>query len=315
MADQTLAWLFPGQGAQEVGMGRDLFDGSPPARDLFETADRILGYSISDLCFDGPAERLQQTSFAQPAIFTVSLACLAAARALGDPSEAQTTYLAGHSLGEYTALVAADAISFEDGLLLVAERGRIMQEAAERSSGAMAAIIGLDQEAVAAICEETGAEVCNLNAPGQIVIGGAVEAVTSAMTLALERGARRGVRLNVSGAFHTSLMKPAAEGMARAVAKASLSNPRIPIIANTTAEPLATADALRDELVQQLTQPVRWQQSIETLRARGVTGVIEFGPGRVLTGLARRIDRSIAVQNVSNIASARSLAASTPAPP
>ncbi len=315
MAEQALAWLFPGQGAQEVGMGRDLFDASPPARDLFETANSVLGYSISELCFEGPSERLQQTSFAQPALFTVSLACLAAARALGDPAEAQTTYMAGHSLGEYTALVAADALGFEEGLRLVAERGRIMQEAAEQSSGAMAAIIGLDEAAVTAICGETGAEVCNLNAPGQIVIGGAVEAVTGAMTLALERGARRGIRLNVSGAFHTALMKPAAEGMARAVAKATLSNPRVPIIANTTAEPLDTAEALRDELVQQLTQPVRWQQSIEALRARGVTSVIEFGPGRVLTGLARRIDRSLAVQNVSDIGSARSLEAATPAPP
>ncbi len=296
-------------------MGRDLFDQSPPARHLFETADALLGYSISDLCFEGPAERLQQTSFAQPALFTVSLACLAAARALGDPSEEHTAYVAGHSLGEYTALVAADALSFEDGLRLVAERGRLMQAAAEQSAGAMAAIIGLDHEAVAAICEETSAEVCNLNAPGQIVIGGAVEAVTGAMTLALERGARRGVRLNVNGAYHTSFMIPAVEGMTRAVADAPLSDPRVPIIANTTAEPLATADALRDELVQQLTQSVLWQQSIELLRARGVTGVIEFGPGRVLTGLVRRIDRSLAVQNVTNIDSARSLAASTPAPP
>ena len=312
MAKETLAWVFPGQGAQEVGMGRDLYERSPQSRQLFDTADSVLGYAISELCFQGPADRLQQTRFAQPALFTVSFACLEAARALGGLPEDETAFVAGHSLGEYTALVAADALSFEDGLLLVAERGRLMQETAEQSSGAMAALIGLDHEAVAAICGEAGAEVCNLNAPGQVVIGGAVKAVEAAMALALERGARRGVRLKVNGAFHTSFMKPAVEAMARAVAAAPLRDPRVPIIANTTAEPLTTAEALGKELVQQLTDSVRWQESVEALRARGVTGVIEFGPGRVLTGLIRRIDRSLAVRNVFDIESARSLSAPTP---
>jgi [acyl-carrier-protein] S-malonyltransferase len=312
VADST-AWLFPGQGAQEAGMGRDLFDGSAAARALFEQADGVLGYSLSGLCFEGPAERLQETLFAQPAIFVTSLAALAAARELGSV-ESPPAFVAGHSLGEFSAIVAADAIDFEGGLRLVAERARLMQEAAEASRGAMAAILGLDEEALRAICEQAGAEVCNLNAPGQIVIGGEEGAVDSAMALALERGALRGIRLKVSGAFHTSLMRPAAEGMARAVAQAPLRNPLAPVIANTSAQALTTTAELRDELVEQLTHPVQWQRTVEALKARGVSAVIEFGPGRVLTGLVRRIDRSISIRNVSDMAGARA-ATGAPAPP
>ena len=294
-------------------MGRDLFNGSPAARRLFETADRVLGYSLSNLCFEGPAERLQETQFAQPAIFTTSLACLETARELGPLPDA--AFIAGHSLGEFSALVPAGALDFEGGLRLVQERGRLMQQAAEASPGAMAALIGLDEEAVRAICQETGAELCNLNAPVQIIIGGSEQAIGAALPLALERGAQRGVRLKVSGAFHTSLILSAREGMARAVAQAPLRDPRVPIIANTSAEPLTTADQLRDELVQQMASPVQWQRSVETLRAQGVGTVIEFGPGRVLTGLVRRIDRSIAVRNVSDLASAAPQASTAPSPP
>ena len=296
-------------------MGRDLFDGSRAARRVFETADRVLGYAISTLCFQGPERELQETQHAQPAIFTASLACLEAAReANGFPPE-PPALIAGHSLGEFTALVAAEALGLEDGLRLVQERGRLMQEAAERSPGAMAAILGLDRAAAAAICDDAGAEVCNLNAPGQVVISGTPEAIESALALALERGARRGVRLNVSGGFHTSLMEPAVEGMARAVETAALVDPKVPIIANTTAEPLTTAVALRDELVRQLTSPVEWQRSVERMRSDGVQTAIEFGPGRVLSGLIRRIDRSLAVRNVSDLAEARALASASPTPP
>ncbi|MEX1253370.1 MAG: ACP S-malonyltransferase [Dehalococcoidia bacterium] len=309
-----LAWVFPGQGAQEVGMGRDLFEGSGGARRIFEAADRVLDFSVSKLCLEGPAEALQETRHAQPAIFTVSLACLEAARELGGLNGAPVC-AAGHSLGEYTALVAAGALTLDDGLRLVAERGRLMQEAAERREGAMAALLGLDEDAAASVCRDTGAELCNVNAPGQIVIGGTSQAVEAAMTLALERGAQRGVRLKVGGAFHTSLMQPAAEGIARALADIPMRDPEVPVVANTTAQPLTTAAALRDELVRQLTGPVQWQRSVEALRALGVAGVIEFGPGRVLTGLARRIDRSLAVRNVNDIESARSAAVALPAPP
>lgn len=315
MAERRLAWLFPGQGAQEPGMGHDLFDGSAAARRVFETADRVLNYSVTNDCFEGSAEHLQETRFAQPALFTTSLACLEAARELGGLPETPPAFVAGHSLGEYTALVAAGALDLEDGLRLVRERGRLMQQAAEASPGAMAAILGLDEAAVSAICDEAGAEVCNLNAPGQIVIGGVSEAVESAMALALERGASRGVRLKVNGGFHTSLMAPAVEGMRAAVAETPLRDPDVPVVANTTAEPITTAAALRDELVRQIAAPVHWQRSVEYLRAQGVDGVIEFGPGRVLTGLVRRIDRAFAVRNVSDLAGARSQADPAPTPP
>lgn len=314
MASPRVAWLFPGQGAQEVGMGRDLFEGSRAARRIFDTADRVLDYSLTSYCFEGPADVLQETQHAQPAVFAMSLACLEAAREAGGLADAPA-FIAGHSLGEYTALVAAGALDLEPGLRLVQERGRLMQQAAGQSPGAMAALIGLDEAAVRSICDEAGAEVCNLNAPGQIVIGGGERAIEAAMALALERGAQRGVRLKVSGAFHTLLMKPASEGMAAPVAEAPIRDPTAPIIANTSAEPLTTAAALRDELVRQIIEPVRWQRSIEYLRDQGVTGVIEFGPGRVLTGLVRRIDRSIAVRNVSDLAGARSTASPAPAPP
>ena len=292
-------------------MGRDLFAGSPAARRLFETADGVLGYSLSDLCFEGPAERLQETQHAQPAIFTMSLACLEAAREQGGLDGA--VFVAGHSLGEFSALIAAGALEFEEGLRLVQERGRLMQETADTNPGAMAAILGLDEEAVRAVCEQTGAEVCNFNAPGQIVIGGSEQAIAAALPLALERGAQRGVRLKVSGAFHTSLMLAAREGMARAVAQAPLRDPQVPIIANTSAQPLTKAGELREELVEQMTRPVQWQRSVETLREQGVSAVIEFGPGRVLSSLVRRIDRSIAVRNVSGMPGA--VASATPAPP
>jgi [acyl-carrier-protein] S-malonyltransferase len=294
-------------------MGRDLFDGSPAARRLFETADGVLGYPLSALCFEGPEERLQKTQYAQPAILTASLACLEAAREQGGLEGA--AFAAGHSLGEFSALVAAEALDFESGLRLVQERGRLMQQAAEANPGAMAALLGLDEAAVRAICEQTGAEMCNINAPGQIVIGGSEQAIAAALPLALERGAQRGVRLKVSGAFHTSFMLAVREGMARAVAQAPLRNPQVPIIANTSGQPLTTAGELREELVEQMARPVQWQRSVETLRAQGVGAVIEFGPGRVLTGLVRRIDRSIAVRNVSGMAGAAPSATPSPSPP
>ena len=305
MADQRLAWLFPGQGAQFAGMGRDLFEGSPAARRVYEAADEVLGYAVTNDCFDGPEEHLQQTEFAQPALYVTSFACLEAAREFGSLPEQPPAFFAGHSLGEYTALAAAGAVGFEDGLRLVQERGRLMQQAAAQQPGAMAALLGLDEAAVHAICEETGAELCNLNAPGQIVIGGSSDAIDAALALALERGARRGVMLKVSGAFHTSHMAPATESMARAVANTTFRDPQAPVIANTSGEPITNAGELAGELVQQLDHAVHWQRSMEYLVAQGVTGVIEFGPGRVLTGLAKRIERSLTVRNVGDLASAQ----------
>lgn len=283
-------------------MGHSLFDASDAARAIFEQADGILDYAVSTVCFEGPEDRLQETQHAQPALFVTSIACLEAARERDVVSSGTPAFVAGHSLGEYTALYAAGALMFEDGLRLVQERGRLMREAADQQAGTMAALLGLAEDAVEAICKETGAEVCNLNAPGQIVIGGAESAVEAAMALALERGARRSVRLKVGGAFHTSFMQPAVEGMKRAVAATTLTDARPPVIANTTAEPLTEAAALREELVRQLARPVQWQRSITFLASQGVESVVEFGPGRVLTGLVRRIDRSISTRNISGAA-------------
>jgi [acyl-carrier-protein] S-malonyltransferase len=300
-----VAWVFPGQGSQEVGMGRDLADASRAARRVLETADAVLDYPLSRLCFEGPEDALRQTAYAQPAIFTVSLACLEAARELGGLSNEHPAFVAGHSLGEYTALVAAGALDLEDGLRLVQERGRLMQEAAETNPGTMAALIGLDDADVAELCTATGAELCNLNSPGQVVIGGPVEAVEAAVAAARERGAHRAVRLNVSGAFHTSLTAPAAQGMARAVAEASLRDPAIPVVINGTGLPAPSAGDIREELVYQLTHPVRWRESVEFMAGADVCDFVEIGPGRVLSGLIRRIVPGASVRAIGDAVSAR----------
>ncbi len=296
---EAVAWVFPGQGSQQVGMGRDLYQGSPAARQLIDDADSILGRPLSEICFQGPDDLLRQTVNAQPAIMTVSLACLVAAREQGHLSSLSPAYMAGHSLGEYTAAVAADALSLEEGLRLVQERGRLMQQAGEQNPGTMAAVLGLEEAAAEELCRETGAQICNLNAPGQIVIGGSIEAVDSAMERARSYGARRAIRLNVSGAFHTSLMEPAATGMTTTLAEADIRAPRVPIIANGSGEPLTAARALREELAYQLTHPVQWQRSVGYMAAKGVSTFVEIGPGEVLAGLIRRIAPEAKVTNVS----------------
>jgi len=295
------AWVFPGQGSQQVGMGQDVLQASPAARRLFQDADSILGHPLSEICFQGPEDLLRQTENAQPAIMVVSLACLAAAEERGLLSSLTPLYVAGHSLGEYTAAVAANALSFEDGLRLVQERGRLMKLAAEENPGTMAAILGLDEQQAAALCRETGAEVCNLNAPGQIVIGGGIEAVETAMERARSYGARRAVRLNVSGAFHTSLMGPAVAGMSTAVGEVEIRDPSVPVIANGSAEPLTTADALREELLYQLTHPVQWQRSVERMVGGGVSAFVELGPGEVLCGLIRRIAPAATTLSINGV--------------
>jgi [acyl-carrier-protein] S-malonyltransferase len=303
--DARVAWVFPGQGSQEVGMGRDLAGASPAARRVLETADAVLDYPLSRLCFEGPEDALRQTVYAQPAIFTVSLACLEAARELGGLSNEHPAFVAGHSLGEYTALVAAGVLDLEDGLRLVQERGRLTQEAGEANPGALAAIIGLDDADVAELCTVTGADLCNLNSPGQIVIGGAVEVVEAAVAAARERGARRAVVLNVNGAFHTSLMAPAAQGMARAVAEVAMRDPAIPVVVNGTGLPAASVSDIQEELVYQLTHPVRWRESVEFMAGEGVSGFVEIGPGRVLSGLIRRIVPGVSVRAIGDAVSAR----------
>ena len=298
------AWLFPGQGAQHVGMGKDLAEEIPAARAVFEAADEALGFSLSSLCFEGPEDELLRTVNTQPALVAHAIAALAAAIDQGSVSEAPTL-LAGHSLGEYAALIAAGAISFEDGIKLVRERGRLMQEACDAQAGTMAAILGLERGALETICADHGAAVCNENAAGNISIGGTAEAVEAASAAATEAGASRVVPLKVAGAFHTPLMTSAAEGMTAVLAAAPFSDPALPVVSNVTAQPLTAGDALAAELRDQITSPVLWLDSLRTMLGAGVSSFVEFGPGRVLTGTVGRTDRSAAVRNVATASDAR----------
>jgi [acyl-carrier-protein] S-malonyltransferase len=293
------AWLFPGQGAQEVGMGQDLWRQSPAARQVFETADGVLGYGLSTVCFEGPAEKLRDTEFAQPAIFATSLACLAAAIENGSIT-APPLFMAGHSLGEYSALVAAGAMSLEEGLVLLRERARLMAQAGRELPGAMAAVLGMDEADVRDLCQQVDVDVCNLNLPTQTVIGGSPAGVSRAVELAKERGVRA-MELNVSGAFHSRLMQPAVVGLTDAVARATISAPNVPVVANVNAQPMSTAEAVRDELRAQIAQPVRWHESVTLMASAGVTTYVEYGPGKVLTGLARRLVAGANLVNISGM--------------
>jgi len=304
----SLALIFPGQGSQQVGMGADLYRESAAAQEVFREAEAILGSELSRLCFQGPEEELRQTANAQPAIMVTSLACLAAALESGAISQ-RPAFVAGHSLGEYTSLVAAGALTFEDALRLVSRRGQLMQEAGQAQPGTMAALLGFSEAQIDEICHLSGAEPCNYNSPGQIVVGGAPAAVAKAAALAKERNGRA-VPLNVSGAFHTSLMKAAAGEFAQTVQETPLSDPVIPVVGNVSARPMTSADEVRADLTQQLTSPVLWHQSVTTMLQAGVRTFIEVGPGRVLSSLLKRaapearavsIDGSTPPSNLSNV--------------
>ena len=290
--------LFPGQGAQTVGMGADLVAHSPAAADLFAQADDLLGFSLSRLCFEGPEAELTDTINAQPALLVASLAALRAVEeALGRPLAAAAA--AGHSMGEYSALVAAGSLDFADALWLVRERGRLMKLADERAPGGMAAIIALDTDIVHGICaqarDETGGfvHIANDNSPGQVVISGDEAALVYAMEAAQQAGARKVVRLAVAIAAHSPLMGVVEEEFAAAVNRVAIRPPRFPVIANITAQPLLQPDQIRRELVGQLQSPVQWTQSMQYLIAAGHDRFIEFGPGGVLAGLMKRIDRNL----------------------
>jgi [acyl-carrier-protein] S-malonyltransferase len=290
MADLKTAYIFPGQGSQAVGMGRAIYERSPSARAVFDEADRALGFAISRLCFEGPAEEAVKTVNVQPAVMTVSIACLRAAQETGKLPP--PSYLAGHSLGEYTALVAAGAVSFDEGLRLVRERGRLMQIAGEKNPGGMLALLGTEPAAAEQFCAQTGCYIANINCPGQVVISGSLESIEKAREHARKTGLKA-LPLKVSGAFHSPLMEPALPGLETALAKVSMANPSVPVISNVTGEPITTATPIRNELLAQLNSRVQWQKSVENMTASGVTAFIEIGPGEVLSGLVRRTSQSV----------------------
>ena len=309
-----LAFLFPGQGAQGVGMGRALAEAHPAAKDAFETADRVLGYALSELCWNGPAENLKKSVHTQPALLTHSVA----AWRLVDAAGLAPAFVAGHSLGEYSACVAAGALSFEDALLLTHRRGELMYQAGLERPGAMAAVLGLSASEVEAACLEASTagvvRAANLNAPGQVVVSGEPAAVDAACAAAKTRGARRAIRLEVSGAFHSPLMESAAKGLAEALDGLTLRDARCPIVSNAWARPVQRAEEIRAALEEQLLAPVRWEESMGALLGLGVEGFVELGSGKVLRGLLRTIRTEAQSWNVEDPESlAATLAALTAA--
>ena len=295
MAEGT-AWLFPGQGSQSVGMGKALAAARCEAADVYALADETLGFPVSALCWEGPTEELTRTANQQPALVTTSIAMqcvLAADGRIGTPD-----FVAGHSLGEYSALVAAGSLDLADALRLVRRRGELMEE---HGLGGMLAIIGLDEEAAQLVANETGTEVANFNSPGQVTLSGTDEALQVAEMAVSTRGARRVVRLQVNGAFHSSLMQPVAEALAPMIEATPIETPIAPLVTNVDAEPVDHPDDIRRELVDQIASSVKWVRVMEFMAGRGVTQAYEIGPGNVLAGLARRIDRSLAVDTADQL--------------
>jgi [acyl-carrier-protein] S-malonyltransferase len=298
-----IAFVFPGQGAQKVGMGKSLADNVPLCREVFADADAALGESLSTLCFQGPADALQLTENTQPAILAMSVAVLRLVESRG----IHAAFAAGHSLGEYSAHVAAGTLSFADALRTVRHRGRYMQEAVPVGEGAMAAILGLDADQVSTACAETMTSLpgrvvsaANLNAPGQVVIAGHADAVARASDRAKDLGAKRAIPLAVSAPFHCALMKPAEDRLAPELRALPTSDPKIPVVANVDAEPKRDARGAIDALIRQVSSPVRWEHVVRRLIAEGATTFVELGPGSVLAGLIKKIDRGVTVMSIED---------------
>lgn len=284
------AYIFPGQGAQFTGMGLDLYNNSPLAKELFEEANEILGFRITDIMFEGTAEELQQTKVTQPAIFLHSVIL---AKTLGNSFKPEM--VAGHSLGEFSALVANGVLSFEDGLKLVSKRALAMQKACEMQESTMAAVLGLDDAIVEEVCASIDGIVvaANYNCPGQLVISGEISAIDKACAAMIEKGAKRAIKLPVGGAFHSPLMEPAREELAEAINNTIFHKPTCPVYQNVVAEAVKDSVEIKENLILQLTAPVRWTQTIQQMIADGATEFIEVGPGKVLQGLVRKIDRTV----------------------
>lgn len=302
----AIAFIFPGQGSQYAGMGKDLAEKFPAARQVFEEADAALGFALSEICFNGPAEALQLTENTQPAILATSIAALRAMEAEGF---AAPDFVAGHSLGEYSALVAAGSLSLTDAVRTVRARGRYMQEAVPVNTGAMAAILGADVDVVVMACEEASrGQVCsaaNFNSPGQVVIAGDTDAIDRAIVLLKERGAKRAIRLKVSAPFHCALMEPALERLAVDLHKISFQDLQAPLVTNVDADVVRSGADAREALIRQVTRPVRWLESVEFLTDHGVQSFVEIGPGKVLSGLVRQINRNLSCVNIEDEASLR----------
>ncbi|WP_164669037.1 ACP S-malonyltransferase [Virgibacillus doumboii] len=288
---KRVAFMFPGQGSQAVGMGKDFYDGYPEIQDLFQKADELTGTDLTKLMFDGPKNELTETENAQPALLLSSIAV----HTLLEKEEIQPAMAVGHSLGEYSALVAAGAISFEEALPLVATRGRLMEEAFPKGKGSMAAVLGMSQEdieqALQGLSEDEVVDIANLNCPGQIVISGSKEGIDKAETLLKEKGAKRVLPLNVSGPFHSRLMKPANEQFSKELNAINFYDANMPVYANVTAQPATAKNEVKDLLIKQLYSPVRFEESIRNMLNEGVDAFVEVGSGKVLSGLVRKIDR------------------------
>lgn len=295
------AYVFPGQASQKVGMGLSVYEAYASARAVFDEADASLGFPISKLCFEGPADELTKTVNVQPALVATSMACLMAAREALGKRLPEPAFMAGHSLGEYSALAATQSLSLSDTLLLVRERGRLMYEAGIKAPGSMMAVIAFDRATLQEVCDEAGVEISNINAPGQIVISGAVDNLEKAASLAKERGARKLIPLNVSGAFHSTLMEPVVEEFGRVLDNYTFESPHTPIVSNVTALPLTNGRQIREELLAQLRRCIQWQASVEHMTAQGVTTYYEIGPGTVLSGLIKRISPEAHTINISGI--------------
>ncbi len=303
-----IAFVFPGQGSQYAGMGKELADNFPAARQVFEEANEALGIDLAGLCFNGPEEDLKLTTNTQPAILTVSIAAL---RVIEQESGLKPSYVAGHSLGEYSALVAAGAIGFADAVRTVRKRGAFMQEAVPVGTGSMAAVMGLEREALEEVCREAAqgeiVSPANFNSPGQVVIAGHTAAVERAAELAKGKGAKRALILPVSAPFHCQLMVPAGERLRVVLEQVTVSDPRVPVVTNVEASPNQKASRVRDLLVAQVSAPVRWDESVTRMAELGVDRFVEIGPGKVLSGLVKRIAKGAAAQSVEDLSGLRAL--------
>ncbi len=293
------AYVFPGQASQKVGMGLSVYEQYASARAVFDEADSVLGFPLSRLCFEGPPDELTKTVNVQPALVATSMACLRAAQEALSSKLPTPAFVAGHSLGEYTALAAAGALDLADALRLVRERGRLMYEAGLRSPGSMMAVIAFDRAPLQEVCEEAGVEISNVNAPGQLVISGAVDKLEKAAEMAKERGARRLIPLNVSGAFHSTLMEPVLSEFSDYMESFTFKTPTVPVVSNVTAQPLTDERSIREELLSQLRHCIQWQASVEYMSRNGITTYYEIGPGTVLSGLIKRISPDAITINLS----------------